>query len=64
MNEAVAIENRKAAIQENEDIEAEEQLESQVDWQSIWKPLGIIAGVFLAFFWLPIDSSRFTGAVI
>ena len=32
--------------------------------KSIWKPLGIIAGIFLVFFWLPIDSSRFTGAVI
>ena len=63
MNEAIAIKNKEAAIQEDEEIE-EEQPESQVDWKSIWKPLGIIAGVFLAFFWLPIDSSRFTGAVI
>ena len=64
MSEAIAIKNREAAIREDEEIEAEEQPESQVDWKSIWKPLGIIAGVFLAFFWLPIDSSRFTGAVI
>jgi len=35
-----------------------------MDWKSIWKPLGIIAGVFLVFFWLPIDSSRLTCAVI
>ena len=35
-----------------------------MDWNSIWKPMGIIAGVFVLFFWLPIDSSRFTGAVI
>jgi len=63
MNEAIAIKNREAASQEDEEIEAEEP-ESQVNWQSIWKPLGIIAGVFLVFFWLPIDSSRFTGAVI
>jgi uncharacterized membrane protein YraQ (UPF0718 family) len=41
-----------------------EQPGSQVDWKSIWKPLSVIAGVFLVFFWLPIDSSRFTGAVI
>ena len=63
MSEAIAIKNKAAAIQEDEDIEAE-QPESQVDWPSIWKPLAIIAGVFLAFFWLPIESSRFTGAVI
>ena len=64
MNEAIAIEKREAAIQEKEDLEAEEQPESQVDWPSIWKPLAIIAGIFLAFFWLPIESSRFTGSVI
>ncbi len=63
MNEAIAIKNKATAIQPDEEMEAEEP-ESQVNWQSIWKPLGIVAGVFLAFFWLPIDSSRFTGAVI
>ena len=63
MNEAIAIKNREAATQEDEEIEGEEP-ESQIDWHGIWKPLSIITGVFLAFFWLPIDSSRFTGAVI
>ena len=64
MNEAtIAIKNKVTAIQEDKELEVEEP-ESQMDWKSIWKPLGIIAGVFLAFFWLPIDSSRFTGAVI
>lgn len=37
---------------------------SQVDWKSIWKPLGILIGVFAVIFWLPVDSSRFTGAII
>ena len=37
---------------------------SLIDWKSIWKPLSVIAGIFLLFFWLPLDSSRFTGAVI
>ena len=64
MSEAIAIKNREAAMGKPAQIEEEEQPESQVDWKSIWKPLGIIAGVFLAFFWLPIDSGRFTGAVI
>ena len=63
MNEAIAIKNKVAAIQEDERIE-EEQPESLVDWKTIWRPLAIIAAVFLAFFWLPIDSSRFSGAVI
>jgi len=64
MSEAIAIKNRQATVREAADLEEEEPHESLVDWKSIWKPLGIIAGVFLAFFWLPIDSSRFTGAVI
>ena len=64
MSEAIAIKSREAVIEESAQIEEEEPQESQVDWKSIWKPLGIIAGVFLAFFWLPIDSSRFSGAVI
>ncbi len=37
---------------------------SQVDWRSIWKPLAIIIGGFLVFFWLPVTNSRFAGAVI
>jgi len=57
MNEAIAIKNRKAAMQADEEIE-EEPAESQMDWQSIWKPLAIIAGVFLAFFCL--NSQQFS----
>ncbi len=37
---------------------------SLIDWKSIWKPLSVIAGIFLLFFWLPLDSRRFTGALI
>ncbi len=64
MSKAVALESKRAAIDEPVEIQKEEQRESQVDWNSIWKPMGIITGVFALFFWLPIDSSRFTGAVI
>ncbi len=45
-------------------IEQKEVEPSLVDWKSIRKPLGLIVGVFLVFFWLPVESSRFTGAVI
>jgi uncharacterized membrane protein YraQ (UPF0718 family) len=38
--------------------------ESQVDWKVLWKPIGLIVGLFLLFFWLPVEKSRFTGAVI
>jgi len=37
---------------------------SLIDWKTIWKPLCYILGAFLVIFWLPIDSTRFTGAVI
>lgn len=37
---------------------------SLVDWKSIAKPLSAVAGLFLLFFFLPMDSTRFTGAVI
>ncbi len=63
MSEAISIKNKNVVIEDDQELEVEGP-ESLVDWQSIWKPLGIIAGVFLVFFWLPIHSSRFTGAVI
>jgi hypothetical protein len=37
---------------------------SQVDWKTIWKPLTLIVGAFLLFFWLPVESARFKEAVI
>jgi len=37
---------------------------SMIAWKTIWKPLSVIVGVFLVLFWLPIDSARFTSAVI
>jgi hypothetical protein len=37
---------------------------SVIDWKAIWKPLSLIVGGFLVCFWLPLESARFTGAVI
>jgi uncharacterized membrane protein YraQ (UPF0718 family) len=34
-----------------------------MDWKSEWKKLAGIAAVFLAFFYLPVETSRFNGAV-
>ncbi|MGA8180022.1 MAG: permease [Desulfobacterales bacterium] len=50
-------------------VKASEEIEKQVepsliDWKTIWKPLSIIVGVFIVFFWLPVGNSRFNGAVI
>ena len=42
----------------------EEIQESLVDWKGLWKPMSVIVGVFLLFFYLPVESSRFTGAVV
>jgi uncharacterized membrane protein YraQ (UPF0718 family) len=64
MSEAIAIKKGGTVIEGLAPIEEEEPPESLVDWKSIWKPLGIIAGVFVTFFWLPIDNGRFSGAVI
>ena len=37
---------------------------SLIDWKEISKPLAWIVGGFLLFFFLPVDSGRFTGSVI
>ncbi len=48
-----------------ESEETEKEVEpSLIDWKTIWKPLSIIVGVFIVFFWLPVGNSRFNGAVI
>jgi uncharacterized membrane protein YraQ (UPF0718 family) len=52
-----------AAVEKTQQ-EKEEGQPSLIDWKQIWKPLGIIVGGFLIFFWLPVNNSRFTGAVI
>jgi len=35
-----------------------------MDWKSEWKKLALIAGVFLAFFYLPVGTERFQNAVM
>lgn len=62
MDEANVIESE--ASSQAEELRDEEIEESLIDWKSIWKPMTVIIGIFLAFFWLPIDNSRFAGAVI
>ena len=44
--------------------ETEPEEPSIIDWKEIWKPLIWIVGGFLLFFFLPVNSTRFTGAVI
>jgi len=52
-----------ATVKESESIENEVE-SSLIDWKTIWKPLSVIVGVFIIFFWLPVGNSRFNGAVI
>ena len=35
-----------------------------MDWKKEWKPLVILAALFAGFYWLPVDSPRFTGSLI
>lgn len=35
-----------------------------MNWKEEWKPLAIIAGVFLAAFYLPVGGARFDAAAI
>ena len=64
MTNAAITKNANTPIERLSDIEKQKEQPSLVDWKTIWKPLGLIIGVFLIFFWLPIDNNRFTGAVI
>jgi uncharacterized membrane protein YraQ (UPF0718 family) len=59
MEEATVIESDTAS--RSPEIEEEESL---IDWKSVWKPMAVIVGLFLMFFWLPIENSRFAGAII
>lgn len=44
-----------------EDVQPEP---SQIDWKVIWKPMMLIVSGVLLFFFLPVDSTRFTQSVI
>jgi len=35
-----------------------------MNWKSEWKKLAIMAGLFLLFFWLPMDRERFTSGIM
>jgi uncharacterized membrane protein YraQ (UPF0718 family) len=64
MGSGVSVTNDTGAFESAAPIEERDAQPGRIDWKTIWKPLVVITGVFLIFFWLPIDSRRFTGAVI
>jgi uncharacterized protein len=64
MSETATHPGQRSGIEETSQVEQNDPQPSMIDWKTIWKPLSIIIGVFLIFFWLPISNSRFSGAVI
>jgi hypothetical protein len=64
MSQLAAVTEHRAGIKQSAKIEKKDIQPSSIDWKAIWKPLSLIIGVFLVFFWLPISNNRFTGAVI
>ena len=63
MSTDVVAERRLAGDPAMEISEAEEE-PSRVDWGTIWKPMTVMISVFFVFFYLPMDSQRFTNAVL
>jgi len=63
MDEATVME-REAAAEKPAAAEEEEKQPSIIDWKTIWIPMSVLVGVFVIFFWLPIENNRFAGAVI
>jgi uncharacterized protein len=41
-----------------------EEEPSLIDWTTIWKPMLLVVGLFLLVFYLPVESNRFTNAVM
>jgi len=64
MSEPGAVTEHGFGMAQSSKAEKDDTQPSSIDWKAIWKPLSLIAGVFLVFFWLPIDNNRFTGSVI
>ena len=64
MSETATVTEQRSGIEQSSKVEQVDTQPSLIDWKTIWKPLSLIAGVFLIFFWLPIDNGRFSGAVI
>lgn len=52
-------------IQDDSNSRSEEEAEpTMIEWSDIWKPMALIVGVFVLFFFLPLGNARFTGSVI
>jgi len=63
MSETLSLTNAKGPLDASVRDEMPEE-PSQIDWKGIIKPLSVIVGGFLLFFFLPMDSARFTHSII
>ncbi len=62
MSEALSLTGQNETLDVSpDDVQPEPSL---IDWKGIWKPLTLIVTGFLLFFFLPIDSARFSHSVI
>lgn len=66
MNETISLTGEHNAPDTVLDPCDEEQVvePGQIEWSLIWKPLGLITGIFLLFFFLPVDHARFTSSIL
>ena len=63
MNETLALTKDGNVAGDASDAPVPEE-PSQINWKDIWKPLSLIVGGFLIFFFLPMDNGRFTGSIV
>ena len=63
MSDTLSLAGSGSSLEASTDDHMEEE-PSQIDWKSLVKPLSLIVGGFLLFFFLPIDSARFTHSII
>ena len=63
MSNTVSLADQDRSMQVPLEHEEQKPEPSLVDWKSIWKPLSLLTGAFLLFFFLPMDSQRFTNSV-
>ena len=52
------------AMEEDMAENMEETAPSRIDWRTIWIPMSMIVGAFLVAFYLPLESERFTIAIV
>lgn len=65
MSNGISFTGREKSFENTSDAQEEEEVEpSMIDWKIIWKPMVFLVGIFLIFFWLPLESDRFTNSVI